>query len=580
MLRGSPTGQHRGFVWTRGTGIHPGRYDYNDPRTYTHLNMKQPDWAWINSVTQHASMPTKRTSGGSEKRVRRVWKAHNAPSQLGSMGAMRVRGLKRVRSLRRYPKAVQAAQRMGYASPRRITHEVNSELRCSAGAQAVVTCITERLLPTAARDGTLCNSINREDATTYVAPITAFNTLNQFVSRSADATTATTINHRQDWTMFTNASWRDGYTYINGNLPVTGSANLETGYQTPGYYGTALGNPAGWFTETSVNQQGYNTLSTADGLSLNPTYGAGEPKMTAQLTQLRNYFHLEESITWKFTNNSAVPTHVTVYECILARDVPLKAMYPISDSGTAYGTQVKWGGMPCPIELWRQSREITYDQSYVGEAGQSGSDEYIATAERETRGVTCSQLGENPTATGAQGGLYVKDIDYPNVTPNPAHLLHTWYRLIPHTRVIPPGASTSITVDIKFNRKLPAAWWTNFYGISGLTRCFFLASRPDFVTGIAGLDEEVVAGSPDPKARLRTMAGTDLMVSWTKSKKVAKSKERIKGSIYFRAAIPEIDEAMMRNPVTYKQVEVSDVLDADAAGAGAGAGHPGTGMDL
>lgn len=89
-----------------------------------------------------------------------------------------------------------------------------------------------------------------------------------------------------------------------------------------------------------------------------------------------------------------------------------------------------------------------------------------------------------------------------------------------------------------------------------MSRSFFMVSRPDEVVGVTGADE-------DPNApvagvnRIPVMNATDLMVSWTKKKTMAKTKQRNQRLWVFKAAIPEIDDVAVRNPVTF------DMHDAD-----------------
>lgn len=533
-------------------------------------------------------------AGGAAPALKRARKARGphtrrygrgAHGALGQSNMWRVRGSTTTRRLHKYPKAVVAAKRAGMQGALAITHEMHSELRTKAGGQGVVTVIAERLLPTADYTGALCNSVNREDTTSGIVdtnvgatPAYAYNVIPAFANATADSVTDTVINHRQDWTMFTNGSWRDGYCYTNGNFTFAGAGTLVTGYNTPVAYGSATGYPSGWNAFTGISQPS-NVTGGTDALATHPIGVGGSGGVRSNDSQLGNYYHLNESISWKFTNNSAVPVHVTMYECILVRDVPTKIMPSLNEAAGVASGLVKWGGLPCPLELWRQSRFTANEPQVFGHEGASGLGASVPVdAPLEGRGVCSAQLGRDPTTSASEGGTTTRDIDGANVTPDRAHLLHTWYKLVPHTRTIPPGASTTITVAVHFNRRIPGAWWNNFYGIGGLTRTFFMCTRPDFVTGVTGIDE--AGGVASSANRRRIMAPTDLMVSWTKRKTVAKRLTRVRAALYVRAALPEIDDAVMRNPYTDKPVEVDVALNGNGEADANATGGAGDGMDL
>lgn len=454
----------------------------------------------------------------------------------------------------RMPQAVRMNIRMGQNKPLTVVHEWKGEFRSSPGTQGVVAVIGERLFPESSFSGKLVDHVNR--STTLVRqPYAAL--LPQYSLATADAPLERTVNHRMDWTMFTCGSWRDGYAFANGQF--NNPTAMSVGYITPFIAAATTtdyeGTPGKWYEAPAVLLDPTGATREA-ALEENPD----NPSTAQQMAVLcKNYYHLYEELSWKFTNSSMTGVSVTIYECILTRDIPIRETLPNSDSGTQ---GVFWGGMPCPIELWRQSQQISSAQN----AGLTADGDLymtslptnpIAAAENEGTGVyglgTTASGGffRDPTSGAAAAGLAAKDIDAPNVTPKRAQLLHSYYRVVPHTRYVPPGATTTITVGVKYNKRIPGAWWNSFYAISGLSRCFFMVTRPDQVVGLTNLDE--VAGTAlNATCRLPVMNATDLMVQFTKKKTVCKTKQRTRHVWRYKAAVPEIDDVVVRNPVTYK----------------------------
>lgn len=440
---------------------------------------------------------------------------------------------------KRTPKAIVYNKRIQQNMPLTVAHEVKQELRSVAGSQAVVTAIAERLLPRSDYSGRLVDNVNRTDTGT----LRGFINSSLYQSATADAPTAGQWWHRNDWTMFTNATWRDGYAFANGQFNSTGNAAgaMGYGYGTP--YGPAGEAPVKWYEApaTLIDPTG-NTREAV--VEENPDASTATP---AVMSMLMNYYHLYEEISWRFTNNSVTGTSVTIYECVLNRDIALRDT--LNNSGTA---TVAWGGMPCPLELWRQSQALRFAQ---GAGLTHDGDLYYTSAPAapdgaEAEGAASAQMQTNPTSSSVNQGMGAKDIDYPNVLPHKAQLLHTYYKVIPHTRYLPPGASTTITIGVKYNKRVPGAWWNTLYGVSGMSRAFFLVSRPDEVVGVTGADENPT-GPVLGTHRLPVMNATDLMISWTKKKTVARTKQRNRRMWMYKAAIPEIDDVAVRNPVTF-----------------------------
>lgn len=502
-------------------------------------------------------------AGGHKRYMRGQVAAHMVGGYMTDLGQRHqhhVRGCGRLYGKhKRTPRAIVYNKRVHQNEPLTVSHTIKQELRSEPGSQAVVAMIGERLFPKSDYTGALYRGVDRvSDAPGAALASGGVHTYNEFLGASSVSPTATFLNHRRDWTMGTNGAWRDGYAFANGRLLNT--TMMEDGYSTPFFSSSAMGVPNAWLGSPAVANEGTFSGVVAD---LVPDVVAAN-----QATVLRNYYHLYEEISWKIQNNSVTGTTVTVYECILNRDIPLN-----TTPGLDGVTSVEWGGMPCPLELWRQSRELGYlrtaqltsDGDFAVD-GLSQPFNPIPAAEDEGLGVASSRLQRDPTAAGAQRGMYTADIDYPNVRPNKAALLHTYYKVVAHTRYLPPGADTTITVGVKYNKRIPGAWWNTMYGVANFTRCFFMVSRPDEVVGITGGDGSG-ATPMDGKNRIPVMNGTDLMVSWTKKKTVARTKMRTRHAWYYKPGIPTNLDTAIRNPLTLK-VHDADVFmgeDADEA---------------
>lgn len=482
--------------------------------------------------------------GPPPKRTRHARRSGTITRELGQRQQQHVKGVGVLRGkYKRTPKAIIFNKRIHQNEPITVTHEVKQELRSNPGSQAVVTALAERRLPEPSYTGKLLTFVNRDSALV----LQPFNRINKYTGAASDAPSSVLLNHREDWSMFTNGSWRDGMAFANGQLNT--QAITESGYTTPFESGTALsyGTPSSWYEQQTLVLD--TTGATRDAtVTTNPDSASAIPGLA---TTIRNYYHLYEEIQWKITNPSITGTNVTIYECVLTRDIPIELT---RNSDAVNDVRSNWGGLPCPLELWRQSlalrtmkvADLTSDgdplQTNFGEGGQTAS-------EVEGVGKASAALGANPTTGAASQGMTARDIDYPNVTPHKAALLHSYYKVIPHSKYIPPGASTTITIGVKYNKRIPGTWWNTLYGVAGMTRCFFMVSRPDEVVGVTGGDENPT-GPIDPLNRLPVMNATDLMITWKKKKAFAKTKQRARFNYYFKSAIPEIDDVAVRNLVT------------------------------
>ncbi len=452
---------------------------------------------------------------------------------------------------KRTPRAILYNKRIHQNEPLTVLHEEKQELRSEPGTQAVVTMIAERLLPEPDLSGRLIPDVNRiaEGGALGGPSAYGFNSMTKFTSGTQTTPVTQSLNHRRDWTMGTNGSWRDGYAFANGQL--LGATLMSSGYQSPWVASSSStgGNPERWF-EAAASYRDPTGATTDFVAGQNPDALAVSTTVPLVL-QLRNYYHLYEELSWKIQNNSVTGTNVTIYECILNRDIPMRDTLVNGSAPTAF---VNWGGMPCPLELWRQSQQFKYMTTGALDADGSlymtgAPPAPLDSTASEGAGMTSSALQRDPVYSGVAAGANAKDIDYPNVTPHKAALLHTYYTVVPHSRYLPPGADTTITIGVRYNKRIPGAWWNTMYGVAGHSRCFFMVSRPDEVVGIAGADGSTTT-TIDMKTRMPVMNATDLMVSWTKKKTVARVKQRARHTYVFKAAIPNTLDVAIRNPIT------------------------------
>lgn len=507
--------------------------------------------------------PQKRSSAGYGKyKKARPWgrTSRYGAAELGMRAQQHVRGLGVMRGAHTStPGPVRQNIKNRVNMPLSVAHEIRTELRCSPGNQAVVTCIAQQRYPKVDYSGEMVDGINMTDVGGILTPLTGLGRDSVPIYRAAadDAPTVQVMNHRNDWTMFTNGSWRDGYAFANGQL--NSAAVMQAGYSTPyATTGVTYGNPAKWYE--------------APAHLFDPT-GATREAVTEEMpdassasasvvTNLQNYYHLYEEISWTIHNPSITSTSVTIYECILNRDMPMLEQMNRDTTGVVVD-----GGLPSPLELWRQSNAIRAARDAAltadGAVYQIGLPTGVSSP--ESAGIASAVLGANPTTAGTASGMQGKDVDYPNAMPHKAQLLHTYYKVIPHTRRIPPGASTTITIGVKYNKRIPGAWWNTMYGVSGQTRCFFMVSRPDEVVGVTGADEDA-GPSPLPSNRTGVMNATDLIVRWVKKKSCARVKQQNKRSWFWKAAVPEIDDVVMRNLITGKVHDADAVAGSTAEG--------------
>lgn len=458
------------------------------------------------------------------------------------------RGASRNRVMRRTPKELRAQYRLKRYLPLHITQEETTEVRAQPGTQAVVQFQAERLLPTYTTvsppvpTGALNASVNRRtdgSLGAYNGSVTAayFDQMYRFASSTADSRTLDTFNHRSDWTMFTNPSWRDGIAAMNGYF--TNYATAKAGYTTPFKGGTLLS----YYRKNSVD----DVASTSD--TIDPIYSF----------HATDYYHLSESISCTVTNNALVPTAVTFYECILAHDVRLQD--GVAEDGS---TAIKWGALPCPIELWRARRQMGRGEQggikIVGDRAGVAAGAVGSVQGDDGDGATGTRMGGPESA--AAGGFTPSagqpaDIDAPNVHPGGAMLRH-WYKVVPVTRVVGPGMTTTFKVHVVYNKRIPGLWWDSMMGVKGMSRAFFLVARPHKMVGATGVDE---AGASGPGSRLMVMGNTDLTMTWRKHKSFTRSDKPMPRKIYYRATIPEIDAVKARDPED-RDPETADNEDA------------------
>lgn len=482
----------------------------------------------------------------------------------------RVRSKRVTRKYKRVPKSVRQNYKQRKNLPITITHAESTEVRAKAGTQAIVQFQAERQLPyeqttgvgalSAGPTGALNPGVNRTVANTrgtYNGGI-LYNQIYRYASGTADARTVSSLNHRSDWTMFTNASWRDGYATLNSRFST--SATALKGYITPAE--NYLLTTAEWW----VQRIGDNA-SSGDAFAPKTPLGATD------------YYHLSETLNVTVTNNASTVATITLYECILAHDVGIHSS-PTYDAEV--GQAVQWGALPCPVELWRASKRFGGAETqgitmYENGAGVAMS-EMAPVAGDDGEGAVGTRMGaptESATAAftgGIQGDSAVtttaptttKDIDHHGVSPAVANLLHHWYKLVPHTRVLAPGQTTTIRIKCIFNKRIPGTWWETLAGVQGYSRTFFMMARAAKGVASTGVDEVGVSG---PGSRLMMTGPIDLTMNWTKSKSFTRTMTMPRRSLYFAASIPELDTFLKRT------VDDGETLPGgNDGGAGAGAG--------
>lgn len=436
------------------------------------------------------------------------------------------------RTLGPVPRVLRQNYRLRQNLPVSVAHEETSDIRTKPGTQGVVLFQAERLLPsyTSGVPTTALNtSVNRRSDNTigtYNGGIT-FDQIYRFPNSSSDSRAAGQMTYRHDWTMFTNPSWRDGLSVLNGRRSTV--AGLKDGYQTPFYTGAAAHENT-YFRRENVATP-YSTTETS-----NPFYAWA----------VTDYHHLGESITWTLTNNGAVPVSVTLYECILAHDVRMA----VGTDSAGSATTITWGALPDPVECWRagsqmaggegQGMLVTESYGYnttVGGRPQGDDGE----------GATGTAMGGGSAAAGGFTGTgtvgsYLPDVDHPWRKPG-GPMLHHWYKVVPHTRTIGPGQTSTISVSVSFNKRIPGLWWESLVGVKGMSRTFFMVTRPTKVVGSTGIDEAGVGGEG---SRLMVMAATDITMKWVKTKSFTRAGQLGRRKVYYRATVPEIDATAQR----------------------------------
>lgn len=559
MLRGSFEGRGaRQGLLLRGyhhSGFPNFRWDWNNPNTYTFHNRTPPQ------------MPPKRARSQMSRRANRYFRGSLQPAYADKY---QVRGVRTVKKYKKYPVKIALERRLRRNMPVTITHEETSEIRSPMGSQGITTYMAERRFPQIIQggaglpdttDGTLNPSVNRDSNNNLAVHNGVANEFMNTIYRyegttvgAQDARSLGMLNHRSDWTMFTNASWRDGYSTLNGRFTTGGLA--YKGYRTP-VEGTAV-QDATWYQR-----------------AISRIYDAADSTLPSSTLQCTDYYHLMESLSVTVTNNTVVPTTVCLWECVLNHDVGFTSTLSL-DTTNPYTTS--WGALPCPLELYRISKQV-YGVEFAGilptETGEfaSNTSGVSAVYGNDGPGTTCTVQGapREPVKSGyaipvmSSTGIYtgVPDIDHPASNPLKAKgPLNYWYTLKPHKRMLAPGQSTTISVKIMFNKRIAAVDWTNRIGVKGLSRAFFITSRPQKMVGSTGIDE---AGFSGNGSRLPVMGNTDLTLKWVKSKQFARSAPALRHRLFYRAAIPEVDQATARNPQDHDAEDDGDqALGGDA----------------
>lgn len=486
------------------------------------------------------------------------------PAGLGGYPNRKVRTLRRTKRYGKVAAVVRANWRTRKNLPLTIAHEENTEVRAKAGTQAIIQFQAERRLPLeqtasgttpAAANGSLNPGVNRRSDNSLgkynigeAGTGLLFNQHMKYINKTDEERTVTFMNHRTDWTMFTNASWRDGYSALNGRFNTT--ATGFAGYITPVCTATP---------DAIYYQRNLGDVRNATDFNL-------------PLTQLQavDYHHLYEELVITVTNNAVNPTTVTLYECILNHDVQFSTTGSITEEVSTFTTQ--WGALPCPIELWRASRKfgsnpigtITPLEGGVGIVPQSAPAQGAPIDDDDGEGATGTVMGIDLEArpsgysggamTGANGTVTapttIKDIDVAGVRVG-GQLLHHWYTVKPHKRTLQPGQTTTFSIKVVYNKRIPGTWWESIIGAAGYSRTFFMINRPHPGVGTTGLD---AVGSSGPGSRFPASGINDLVMKWTKRKSFCRHDAMPRRTITYPATHPVVDAWVTREP------------DGDAAG--------------
>lgn len=497
----------------------------------------------------------------------------------------KVRALRRTKRYGRVSSAVRASWRTRKNLPLTIAHEENTEVRSKPNTQAIVQFQAERRLPleqipvsgwpAPVANGSLNPGVNRtSDNSLGIYNIgesgtgLLFNQHMKYVTKTDEARTATVMNHRTDWTMFTNASWRDGYSALNGRF--TTAATAFAGYITP----VAKAVPdTTWFLKYNSDVRN----ATDPGVPLTPL-------------QCIDYHHLYEELSVTITNNATCAATVTLYECVLNHDIPFASTGGIT-VGDTFTTQ--WGALPCPVELWRASRKINNGpagtggimplEGGVGIVQTSATGGFNPIEDDDGEGATGTVMGVDLEArpAGYTGGALLaadgasvappattKDIDAHGVRVG-GQLLHHWYTVKPHKRLLQPGQTTTISIKVVYNKRIPGTWWESLIGKAGYSRTFFMVNRPQTGVGSTGID---AAGNGSPGSRFPAGGPTDLVLKWTKRKSFTRQDTMPRRTITYAATLPYADSVIFREPDG--DVDYTEVMDRDGQ---LGGGMPGAG---
>lgn len=497
---------------------------------------------------------------------------------IGGYPNRKVRTLRRTKRYGRVAAPVRANWRSRKNLPFTIAHEENTEVRAKAGTQAVIQFQAERRLPyepvatasvPAAATGSLNDGVNRRSDNTLgkynigeSGTGMLFNQFMKYTSKTDEERSVCVLNHRTDWTMFTNASWRDGYSALNGR------------------YDTGMKAFAGYITPVAVSTPDTDFYKR----DMARAYGSGDSKVPLTPLHAVDYHHLYEELSITVTNNAVNPTTITLYECILNHDVGFNTTGNITDEVSTWTTQ--WGALPCPIELWRASRKLSANPVGAIRTLEAGAgivpDETTAQGapveDDDGEGATGTVMGIDleARASGYTGGALVlpggvatppttvKDIDA-HGTRVGGQLLHHWYTVKAHKRTLQPGQTTTITIKVMYNKRIPGTWWESLIGAAGYSRTFFMVNRPGIGVGSTGLNVE---GSSGPGSRFPSGGINDLVMKWTKRKSFCRHDQMPRRSVTYHATMPVVDAWVTRAPDGDEEGDELMVNDGNVGGDG------------
>lgn len=333
---------------------------------------------------------------------------------------------------------------------------------------------------------------------------------------------STTADNRSAWELGTNWSFRDMLCYAEGlykstlqggtkpnGLSVEDTRTAVQGYIPSAGTNSPLGNPdiLKPFYDKMLDVVNYDqNTGTITGTNENlvpgyPTAYIGTNQQQPHMRTARLYA-FNESISWTFTNTSEGPAKITIYECVLKRDVPLR--HGSSSSVNYYEV----GALPDPIRLWQNYTELNDNNN--------DNPDNMAQI-RYTTGL------------GTQG--YRKSIYQPNMTPMGKYIQDV-YTLKPHVIYLKGGQTKTYTIGVNYNMGIKPLFLHAYYGMPGITRTFMMT-----ICGVAALGLNKAEGLDAAGLSQRITNPTAITVKWKKTRRFCRIMDKQKHQLTLRAPL-------------------------------------------